>query len=116
MQEEANASPVPAKQSMETFPEAEPGGAELVKKTEALFEIDGIALIDAKGGQCRWPARSVDGAAHVCGGPKVLGAYCELHAAIAYRSVSPRAPEIHGPDQQTGPARGKSGAPFGEAS
>ena len=115
-QEDANASPAPANQSMEAFPQPEPGGAELVKKTEALFEIDGIALIDAKGGQCRWPAKSVDGAAHVCGAPKVLGAYCETHAAIAYRSASPPAPEIRGPDQQTGPARGKSGAPFGEAS
>ena len=115
-QEDANASPVPANQSMEAFPQPEPGGAELVKKTEALFEIDGIALIDAKGSQCRWPAKSVDGAAHVCGAPKVLGAYCETHAAIAYRSASPPAPKIRVLDQQTGPARGKSGAPFGEAS
>ena len=106
----------PAKQSVEAFPQPEPRGAYFVKRTEALFEIDGIALLEAKEGQCRWPARSVDGAAHVCGAPKVLGAYCETHAAIAYRSPSPPAPEIRGPDQQTGPARGKSGAPFGEAS
>ena len=70
--EDAKASPVPANQSMEALPQAEPGGAEFVKKTEALFEIDGIALIDAKGGQCRWPAKSVDGAAHVCGAPESL--------------------------------------------
>jgi len=108
--------PAPAKQPVEERPEAEPGAADFVKKTEALFEIDGIALLEAKAGQCRWPARSVDGAAHVCGAPKVLGAYCETHAAIAYRSASPPAPEIRGLDQQTGPARGKSGAPFGEAS
>ena len=47
---------------------------------------------------------------------KSCGAYCETHAAIAYRSMSPPAPEIRGPDQQTGPARGRSGAAFGEAS
>jgi hypothetical protein len=114
--EDVNGTLAPAKQSMDELPQAEPGGSELVKKTEALFEIDGIALIGAKGGQCRWPAKSVDGAAHVCGAPKVLGAYCETHAAIAYRSASPPGPEIRDPDQQTGPARGKSGAPFGEAS
>ena len=108
--------PVPSKQPVEERPQAEPGGAGFVKKTEALFEIDGIALLKAKGDQCRWPARSVDGAAHVCGAPKVFGAYCETHAAIAYRSASPPAPEILGPNQQTGPARGGSGAPFGEAS
>ena len=101
--------PAPAKQLVEERPQAEPGGADFVKKAEALFEIDGIALIDAKEGQCRWPARSVDGAAYVCGAPKVLGAYCETHAAIAYRGASPPAPEIRGPDQQTGPARGRSG-------
>ena len=60
--------------------------------------------------------KSVDGAAHVCGAPKVLGAYCETHAAVAYRSVSPPAPEIQIPNQKTGPARGRSGAAFGEAS
>jgi hypothetical protein len=80
--------PAPAK-FMEAFPQPETGGAYFVKKTEALFEIDGVALIDAKEGQCRWPARFADGAAHVCGAPKVLGAYCEIHAAIAYRSASP---------------------------
>jgi hypothetical protein len=101
---------------VEERPQAEPGGADFVKKTEALFEIDGIALLKAKEGQCRWPARGVDGAAQVCGAPKARGAYCETHAAIAYRCASPPAPEIRGPDQQTGPARGKSGAPFGEAS
>jgi len=114
--EDVNGTLAPAKQSMDELPQAEPGSAEFVKKTEALFEIDGTALIDAKGGQCRWPAKSVDGAAHVCGAPKACGAYCEAHAAIAYRSASPPAPEIRAPDQQTGPARGKSGAPFGEAS
>ena len=114
--EDANASPAPAKQSTEAFPQPEPGGMELVKKTEALFEIDGIALIEANSDQCRWPAKPVNGAEHVCGAPKVLGAYCETHAAIAYRNARPPAPEIRGPDQQTGPARGKSGAPFGEAS
>ena len=114
--EDAKAPPAPADQSVEALPEAEPGGPEFVKKTEVLFEIDGIALIDAKGGQCRWPAKFVDGEAHVCGAPKACGAYCGTHAAIAYRSASPPAPEIRGPDQQTGPARGKSGAPFGEAS
>jgi hypothetical protein len=98
--------PAPAKQLVEERPEAEPGGADFVKKTEALFEIDGIALLEAKEGQCRWPARFADDAAHVCGAPKVRGAYCEIHAAIAYRSVSPPASEIQGPDQQTGPARG----------
>jgi len=108
--------PAPAKQLVEERLQAEPGGADFVKKTEALFEIDGIALLDAKEGQCRWPARPTDGAAHVCGAPKVRGAYCETHAAIAYRSASPPAHEIQAPDQQTGPARGKSGAPFGEAS
>ena len=102
--------PAPAK-SMEAFPQPEPGGAYFVKKTEALFEIDGIALIEAKAGQCRWPARSVDGAAHVCGAPKVRGAYCETHAAIAYRNVSQTR---EGPDLQTGPARGRSGATLGE--
>ena len=106
--------PAPSKQPVEERPQAEPGGAGFVKKTEALFEIDGIALLKAKGDQCRWPARSVDGAAHVCGAPKVLVSSCETHAAIAYRSASPPAPEIRGPDQQTGPARGRSGAPFGE--
>jgi hypothetical protein len=85
--------PAPAKRSVEAFL-SEPGGAYFVKKTEALFEIDGIALLKAKGDQCRWPARSVDGAAHVCGAPKVRGSYCETHATIAYRSVSPPAPEI----------------------
>ena len=89
--------PAPAKQLVEERPQAEPGGADFVKKTEALFEIDGIALLEAKEGQCRWPARSVDGAAHVCGAPKVRGAYCETHAAIAYRSASPPAPEIQSP-------------------
>ena len=93
--EDAKASPAPADQSMEALPEAEPGGAEFVKKTEALFEIDGIALLQAKGDKCRWPARSVDGAAHVCGAPKVRGSYCETHAAIAYRSVSPPARMEH---------------------
>ena len=107
--------PAPAK-SMEAFPQPGPGGAFFVKKTEALFEIDGIALIEAKECQCRWPARSVDGAAHVCGAPKARGAYCEIHAAIAYRSASPPAPEIRGPDQQTGPAQGRSGATLGEVS
>ncbi len=108
--------PAPSKQLEEERPQAEPASADFVKKTEALFEIDGIALIDAKEGQCRWPAKPVDDAAHVCGAPKVLGAYCETHAAIAYRSASPPAPEIRSPDQQTGPARGRSGAAFGEAS
>ncbi len=109
-------APAPAKQPVEESAQTEPGGADFVQRTEALFEIDGIALIDAKEGQCRWPAKPVDGAAHVCGAPKVLGAYCETPAAIAYRSVSPPASEIQIPDQQTGPARGGSGAAFGEAS
>jgi hypothetical protein len=108
--------PAPAEQRVEERLEGEPGGTVFVKKTEALFEIDGIALLVAKGDQCRWPARSVEGAACVCGAPKVRGAYCETHAAIAYRSGSPSGPEIRGPDQQTGPARGKSGTLFGEAS
>jgi GcrA cell cycle regulator len=108
--------PAPADQLVEARPQAESGGADFVKKTEALFEIDGIALLKTKEGQCRWPARSVDGAAHVCGAPKTRRAYCETHAAIAYRSASPPAPAIEGLDQQTGPARGRSGAPFGEAS
>ena len=115
-QEDAKDPLATAEQSMERLLQADPAGAEFVKKTEALFEIGGIALIDAKGCQCRWPARSVDGAAHVCGAPKACGAYCETHAAIAYRGASPPAPEIRDPNQQTGPARGKSGAPFGEAS
>ena len=101
--------PAPAK-SMEAFPQPEPGGAYIVKMTEALFEIDGIALLEAKAGHCRWPARSAEGAAHVCGAPKARGAYCETHAAIAYRSVS----QTQGPDLQTGPARGRSGATLGE--
>ena len=79
--------PAPAKGLLEERPQAEPGAADFVKKTEALFEIDGIALLEAKEGQCRWPARSVDGAAHVCGAPKARGAYCETHAAIAYQSA-----------------------------
>jgi hypothetical protein len=108
--------PAPATPLVEEPPQADPRGADFVKKAEALFEIDGIALLDAKEGQCRWPAKPVDGAAHVCGAPKVLGAYCETHAAIAYRSTNPPAPEIRGPDQQTGPARCRSGAAFGEAS
>ena len=108
--------PAPSKQLEEERPQAEPASADFVKKTEALFEIDGIALLEAKEGQCRWPARSADGAAQVCGAPKVRGAYCETHAAIAYRSVSPPAPEIQIPDQKTSPARGRSGAAFGEAS
>ena len=102
--------PAPAKQPVEERPEAEPGAADFVKKTEALFEIDGIALLKAKEGQCRWPARGVDGAAQVCGAPKARGAYCETHAAIAYRNVS----QTQGPDLQTGPARGRSGATLGE--
>ena len=108
--------PAPSKQRVQERPQAEPGGTDFLKRTEGLFEIDGITLLEAKEGQCRWPARSIEGAAHVCGAPRAHGAYCETHAAIAYRSVSPPAPEIRGPDQQTGPARGRSGAPFGEAS
>src|SRR5271166_6170359 len=54
--------PAPAKQPVDELPQAEPGGADFVKKTEALFEIGGIALLGAKEGQCRWPARSLDGA------------------------------------------------------
>jgi GcrA cell cycle regulator len=104
--------PAPSKQPVEEHPQAEPGGAGFVKKTEALFEIDGIALLKAKGDQCRWPARSIDGAAHVCGAPKTRGAYCETHAAIAYRSASPPAPEIRGPDQQTGPRSRQERGPF----
>jgi hypothetical protein len=96
--------PAPAKQLVEERPQGEPASTDFVKKTEALFEIDGIALLEANGGECRWPAKSVDGAAHVCGAPKVLGAYCETHAAIAYRCASPPAPEIQIPDQKTGPA------------
>ena len=107
--------PAPAEQPVEERAQAEPDSAHFVKKTEALFEIDGIALLGAEEGQCRWPAKPVNGA-HVCGAPKVLGAYCETHAAIAYRSASPPAPEIRSPDRQTGPARGRSGAVFGEAS
>ena len=113
---EAEAISPPANNALSGPPQDEPGDADLVKKTEALFEIDGIALLDAKECHCRWPAKPVDGAAHVCGAPKVRGAYCENHAAIAYRSASPPAPEIRAPDQQTGPARGRSGTPFGEAS
>ena len=45
--EDAKAPPAPADQSVEALPEAEPGGPEFVKKSEVLFEIDGIALIDA---------------------------------------------------------------------
>jgi GcrA cell cycle regulator len=108
--------PAPAKQRVEERLQAEPGGAVFVKKTEALFEIDGIALLEAKEGHCRWPARSAEGVAHFCGAPKARGAYCETHAAIAYRCASPPAPGIQDPNQQTGPARGRSGAPFGEAS
>ena len=108
--------PAPAKQLVEERPQAEPGNADFVKKAQALFEINGIALLNAKDDQCRWPARSVNGAAHVCGAPKARGAYCETHAAVAYRSASAPGPVIQGPDQQTGPARGRSGAAFGEAS
>ena len=107
--EEAN-PPASAKPPVDECPPAEPGGANFVKKTEALFEIDGIALLEAKASHCRWPARSAEGAAHVCGAPKACGAYCETHAAIAYRNVS----QTQGPDLQTGPARGRSGASLGE--
>ena len=114
--EDAEAPLAPAKQSTDELPQIEDGGADVVKKIEALFAIDGIALIDAKSDECRWPARSVDGAAHVCGALRVRRAYCETHAAIAYRSARPPTPQIRPPDRQTGPARGRSGAAFGEAS
>jgi len=102
---------VPAKQSVEERPQAEPGGADFVKKTEALFEIDGIAVLKAKGDQCCWPARSVDGAAYVCGAPKARGAYCETHAAIAYRSASPQARDP-GPRSANRPHSRKERGPF----
>ncbi len=58
--------------------------AAFVQKAEALFETGGIALLDAKPNQCRWPARSIDGVAQVCGAPKYRGAYCLKHSNIAY--------------------------------
>ena len=97
--------------------EIEPRGAALVQSIEDLFDIDGIALIDAEADHCRWPAKSVHGAAHVCGARKTRGAYCEKHAAIAYRSRGQSSSQARPPDRGIGPARGKSGAtPFGEAS
>jgi GcrA cell cycle regulator len=60
-------------------------GPAFVQKTEQLFDIPGIPLLDAQKGACRWPARTVNGTAHVCGAPSSRGAYCAHHAAIAYR-------------------------------
>ena len=106
----------PANNALNGLPQDEAGGADQLKKTEVLFEIHGIALLDAKECHCRWPAKPVDGAAHVCGAPRVRGAYCALHAAIAYQGASHSIPPPRAPNQQIGPARGKSGASFGEAS
>jgi hypothetical protein len=50
-----------------------------------LFDIPEIPLLDAQRGQCRWPARTENATAHVCGAPSSRGAYCAHHAAIAYR-------------------------------
>jgi GcrA cell cycle regulator len=60
-------------------------GPAFVQRTEKLFDIPGIPLLDARKGECRWPARTENGIAHVCGAPLSRGAYCAHHAALAYR-------------------------------
>ena len=45
-----------------------------------------IALLEAGGHHCRWIEGRLAGASYVCGKPKRLtGAFCEDHAARAYR-------------------------------
>jgi hypothetical protein len=65
--------------------EAHLEGPAFVRRTERLFDIPGIPLIDTRNGQCRWPARTKNGIAHVCAARVSFGAYCAHHAAIAYR-------------------------------
>jgi hypothetical protein len=69
---------------VETGPEAEPADLKLVARAESLFEGPGIPLLEASSRHCRWPAKSENGAPHVCGLAKARGAYCAFHAGIAY--------------------------------
>jgi hypothetical protein len=43
---------------------------------------------DLKRGECRWP--TVDDASHACGATATVGAYCDKHAVIAYRTMPTR--------------------------
>ena len=82
---ERGAKPVPATSAAVTLPDDHLEGSAFVQRTERLFDIQGIPLLEAKKGQCRWPARTEGGVAHICGGTSSVGAYCAHHAAIAYR-------------------------------
>ena len=77
------AAPPPAS---ETGPELEPADLKLVARAESLFEGPGIPLLETSSRHCRWPAKSGNGAPHVCGLTKERGAYCAFHAGIAYGS------------------------------
>lgn len=61
-------------------------GKAFLRRTEALFDIPGIPLLDAHPKHCRWPAKPEGSLAHVCGAAVAHGSYCAFHAAIAYRS------------------------------
>jgi GcrA cell cycle regulator len=76
---------VPARPAASRPAEEQLEGPAFVRRTEKLFDIPGIPLLDAQKGQCRWPARTENGIAHVCGAPSSRGAYCAHHAVIAYR-------------------------------
>ncbi len=71
---------------VETGPELEPADLKLVARAESLFEGPGIPLLETSSRHCRWPAKSENGAPHVCGLTKERGAYCAFHAGIAYGS------------------------------
>ncbi len=79
------AKAVPATPPGAVLPADHLEGSAFVQRTERLFDIQGIPLLEAKKGQCRWPARTEGDVAHICGGTSSVGAYCAHHAAIAYR-------------------------------
>lgn len=78
-------------------------------------EFGGVAIIDHKAGQCRWPcAGLLDVATEFCGQAVMgYGPYCKKHTAIAWRG--PR-PIIANPDrgswiETAGNAAASSGRP-----
>ncbi len=69
---------------VEPTPDLGAADLKLVARAESLFEGPGIPLLETSSSHCRWPAKSENGAPHVCGLTKARGAYCAFHADIAY--------------------------------
>ncbi len=89
---EALAAPVVVRPAVRCSPAPVRSAAAIVQSVSAVeSERPGRAtILTVRNGDCRWPIGDPDDARFsLCGCPATRGAFCDVHAARAYRSVQP---------------------------